>query len=328
MSRLTNQAALPLLLALVAFSIISASGFGITELDHQQVWQCMVGECSKSIYQTILFEVRLPRVLLGFLAGFGLAIAGVLMQNVTRNPLADPYLFGIVSGAGLGATLATLLPESVQFISMPIAAFIGALAAVSLVLMVVMNNNWRQVSHLLLAGVAVSFLLSSMTSFILYMGDAFSANRVIFWLMGSLTRADDKTLLVIAPVIIVSLLTSLVLARQLDALLLSDESASTLGVNVPRLRVIILIICAASTAVIVSFCGGIGFVGLMIPHIARTLFGITTARLLIASGLLGGCFLVWVDVAARTILTGQEIPIGVITSAMGSVFFLALMRKM
>lgn len=316
------------LIAIVLLTLMFATGFGVTEVDHYQVWQCFTSSCSKNIYQTIIFDVRLPRVLLGFVAGAGLAICGALMQNVTRNPLADPYLFGIVAGAGLGATLSSLLPESIQFLSLPVAAFIGALIAVFLVIMVVIQNNWRQISHLLLAGVAVSFLLSAITSFILYTGEAFAANRVIFWLMGSLTRADQQTLLIIFPVIIVSTGIALLLSRQLDALLLSDESARTLGVNVEKLRIIILILCAACTAVIVAYCGGIGFIGLMVPHIVRSLFSITTARLLLGSGLLGGCFLVWVDVIARTAIDGQEIPIGVITSAMGSIFFLLLLRKM
>ena len=317
-----------LLLALVLVTFIFSVGFGVSEIDHSAVWQCITASCEKDVYQTILFDIRLPRVLLGFLAGFGLAIAGALMQNVTRNPLADPYLFGIVAGAGLGATLASLLPASIHYLSLPLASFVGALAAVALVLAVIANNNWRRVSHLLLAGVAVSFLLSSITSFILYTGEAFSSNRVIFWLMGSLARADNNALMWIFPVVLTSTIIAFGLARQLDALLLSDESARTLGIKVARLRILVLVICAASTAVIVSYCGGIGFVGLMIPHIVRSFVGITTSRLLIGSGLLGGCFLVWVDVAARTALDGQEIPIGVITSALGSIFFLLLIRKM
>ncbi len=326
--KMSTKLATIVLLGLVFSTFFIAIGFGVNEVDHQAVWQCVIAHCDKPIYQTIVFDIRLPRVILGFIVGFGLATAGALMQNVTRNPLADPYLFGIVAGAGLGATLASLLPAAIHFISLPLAAFIGALAAVVLVLAVIANNNWRRVEHLLLAGVAVSFLLSSITSFTLYMGEAFSSNRVIFWLMGSLARADTTALSWIFPVVLISTLIAFSLARQLDALLLSDESARTLGIRVARLRVIVLVICAASTAVIVAFCGGIGFVGLMIPHIVRPYIGITTAKLLIGSGLLGGCFLVLVDVLARTVLDGQEIPIGVITSAMGSVFFLLLMRKM
>lgn len=318
---------------IILLTLAGASGFGVTQLGHNEVWQCLMGECAQPIYQTILWQIRLPRVLLGFLAGFGLAVAGSLMQNVTRNPLADPYLFGIVAGAGLGATLvsalpANLLPQYLQAISLPLAAFLGALAAVVIVLMVLIKKNWQRSEHLLLAGVAVSFLLSSITSFILYTGEAFSSNRVIFWLMGSLARAEPGVLMWILPVVLIATLIALLLSRQLDALLLSDESARSLGINVKQLRIITLILCAAITAVIVSYCGGIGFVGLMIPHIVRPFVGLTTARLLLASGFIGGCFLVWVDVIARTALDGQEIPIGVITSAMGSIFFLLLMRKM
>ncbi len=328
MKKLSFKTSLLLISALVAFSLIASMGFGVAELGHKAVWQCITQTCEKSIYETILWEIRFPRVLLGFIAGFGLAIAGALMQNVTRNPLADPYLFGIVSGAGLGATLTQFLPTTVQVITLPIASFLGSLLAVGIILIVIYQNNWRRIEHLLLAGVAVSFLLSSLTSFILYSGEAFSTNRVIFWLMGSLARADSTALLWISPVIIVATIIAILLGRQLDALLLSDDSARTLGIKVERLRIITLILCAAITAVIVSYCGGIGFIGLMIPHMVRPFVGITSSKLFIAAGLVGGCFLVWVDVIARTALGGQEIPIGVITSAMGSLFFLALLRKM
>lgn len=317
-----------ILLGLVIVSLFLSMGFGTAELGFANVWQCATSQCEKPIYQTILLDIRFPRVIMGFLAGFALASAGALMQNVTRNPLADPYLFGIVAGAGLGATLSGLLPEHLQAFSLPLAAFLGALFAVFIVVLMLMNSNWRRIEHLLLAGVAVSFLLSAITSFILYFGEAFASNRVIFWMMGSLARADYYALSWVAPVVLASSILALVFARQLDALLLSDESARTLGVNVDKLRLLALIMCAAMTAVIVSYCGGIGFVGLMIPHIVRPFFGKTTAKLLISSGLVGGCFLIWVDVVARTVVPGQEIPIGVITSVIGSVFFLFIMRRM
>lgn len=317
-----------ILLVLVILSIFLSMGFGTSELGFANVWQCAVGQCEKSIYQTILVDIRFPRVIMGLFAGFALAASGALMQNVTRNPLADPYLFGIVAGAGLGATLSGLLPQEMQAFSLPLTAFLGALFAVSIVILFLMNSQWRRVEHLLLAGVAVSFLLSALTSFILYFGEAFASNRVIFWMMGSLARSDYYALSWVAPIVMAGTLLALVFSRQLDALLLSDESARTLGVNVDKLRLVALTICAAMTAVIVSYCGGIGFVGLMIPHMVRPFFGRTTARLLVCSGLVGGCFLIWVDVIARTIVSGQEIPIGVITSVIGSVFFLSLMRRM
>jgi len=327
-TRLATLPSVIVLISIVIISLLLSMGFGTAELGYSAIWQCLTEQCQRSIYQTILIDIRFPRVLMGFLAGFALAAAGALMQNVTRNPLADPYLFGIVAGAGLGATLSSYLPESIQAVSLPLAAFVGALFAVSIAVMVLMHSNWRRVEHLLLAGVAVSFLLSAFTSFILYFGEAFASNRVIFWLMGSLARADYSALMWTFPVVLIACLLALIYARQLDSLLLSDESAKALGVNVDKLRLLALVICAAMTAVIVSYCGGIGFVGLMIPHIVRPFFGLTTAKLLLSSGLIGGCFLVWVDVIARTIIPGQEIPIGIITSVIGSIFFLFLMRKM
>jgi len=326
--KLATAPAVFVLAALVTLSLGLSMGFGTAELGYQAIWQCLTDECQRTIYQTILVDIRLPRVLMGFLAGFALASAGALMQNVTRNPLADPYLFGIVAGAGLGATIASFLPESLQLFGIPLAAFLGALFAVTIVIVVLMHSNWRRIEHLLLAGVAVSFLLSALTNFILYFGDAFESNRVIFWLMGSLARSDYQALAWTLPVVFVCSFIALLYARQLDALLLSDESAKTLGVNVNKVRLVALVICAAMTAVVVSYCGGISFVGLMIPHIVRPFFGLTNAKLFVVSGLVGGSFLVWVDVVSRTIIPGQEIPLGVITAVIGSVFFLFLMRRM
>ncbi|AWB65209.1 ABC transporter permease [Saccharobesus litoralis] len=311
-------------------SVLASLGIGVADFGYAAVWQCVTVGCEQPIYDTILWQIRLPRVIMGFLAGAGLAVTGALMQNVTRNPLADPYLFGIVAGAGLGATISTLIPAEgwLAAISLPIAAFLGSLFAVVVVIGVVFNNNWRRIEHLLLAGVAVSFLLSSITSFILYLGDAFSSNRVIFWMMGSLSRADMQAIYIIAPVVGLGIGLAVVFSRQLDALLLSDESARTLGVPVDTLRICVLLVCTAITAVVVAYGGGIGFVGLMVPHVVRAFVGYTTAKLVVASALVGGCFLVWVDVFARSVLGGQEIPIGVVTSAVGSIFFLALMRRM
>lgn len=315
-----------LIAALLIASTLFSLGMGTDSVGFEAIYQCVAKQCIGPFDHQILFDIRLPRIITGFLAGFGLAMTGALMQNITRNPLADPYLFGIVAGAGLGVTLVSFFADSLP-ISIPLAAFIGALLAVVLVIGIVVNRHWQRIEFLLLAGVAVSFLLSAITSFTLYLSDAFAANRVIFWLMGSLARTDNQAIFWIAPVISAGLMISLLLSRQLDAMLLSDDSARSLGVSVNKVRIGVLILSAAMTAVIVAFCGGIGFVGLMIPHLIRKWVGITTPKLLIFSGLLGGVFLMLVDVVARTALNGQEIPIGVITAAVGSLFFLALMRR-
>lgn len=316
--------------------------FGAAELSAEQVTRCLTQGCGDITESIIFWEIRAPRVAVGFLVGAGLAVAGATLQNVTRNSLTDPYLFGVVAGAGLGASIATLLfsdavasrlgvaellPESSFSIALPVAAFLGALFAVFLVQILVASALGRKTEHLLLAGVAVSFMLSAVSHFLLFIADPFAANKVVFWLMGSLARVESWYGWVMLPVVLVSIALLFLYGRQMDALLLGDENARSLGVNVRLLRMISLAICAALTACIVSYCGGIGFVGLMIPHIVRNWLGVTSRSLILGCVLLGGSFLVVVDILARVALTGQEIPIGIITSAIGSVFFFMALKQ-
>ena len=313
------------LITLTIFSVIFAITYGPATITTGDIFHCVVNECATAMHDMVIWQVRIPRVMVGLVAGMGLACAGAILQNVTRNPLADPYLFGIISGAGLGATIATLVLTDQQMLALPLAAFLGALFSVMIVFGIA--TLLRNMNHLLLTGVSVSFMLGSISHFILYLGDPFATNRVIFWLMGSLARVEMFHFYLISAVVVITLLTIFALHRQIDALLLGDESAASLGVNVEKLRIILLALCAAVTATIVAYCGGIGFVGLMIPHIVRQLVGVTTMPLIIGSALVGGCFLVWVDVAARSALSNVEIPIGIITSAIGSIFFLAIMYR-
>lgn len=313
------------LIIVTLVSIVISMTVGPAKISYDDIFQCVVNTCNSPMQDMVIWQIRIPRVLVGLVAGMGLACAGAILQNVTRNPLADPYLFGIISGAGLGATIAILILPNQQTLALPLAAFLGALFSVVIVFGIA--TLLRNMNHLLLTGVAVSFMLGSISHFILYLGDPFATNRVIFWLMGSLTRVEMFHFYLIAAMVVITLLTIFALHRQIDALLLGDESAESLGVNVNKLRLILLALCAAVTATIVAYCGGIGFVGLMIPHIVRQLVGVTTMPLIIGSALVGGCFLVWVDVLARSALDNVEIPIGIITSAIGSIFFLAIMYR-
>jgi iron complex transport system permease protein len=313
-----------LLLASVFVSLL----IGTANISFADMLNVLVGQAASndSIAETIVWQIRMPRLLSACLVGAGLAIAGAILQNTTRNPLADPYLFGLMAGAGLGATVVSILLPT-QFVSIALGAFIGALLAVVLVFAVCMGSNWRKPELSLLAGVAVSFMLSALTSFILYFAEPFAANRVIFWLLGSLSPTDWQSVKLLAPIFMFVFILALAIRRQLDALLLSDESAQTLGVNTVKLRLGLIIATALLTAAIVSQSGGIAFVGLMIPHIARQLFGVTATKLLIGSALIGALFMIWVDNLARIILPQQEIPLGVVTSFIGSIFFLWLMRR-
>jgi len=313
------------LAALVIVSAIAAITFGPAKIDSTELIACLFSNCQNQIANVVIWQVRIPRVLVALVAGMGLAIAGAILQNTTRNPLADPYLFGIVSGAGLGATIANISLADNLTIALPLAAFLGALFSV--IIVVFIAKVLKSMEQLLLAGVAVSFMLASITQFILYFGEPFATNRVIFWLMGSLARVEMANFYVIASVLLIAIITVIALHRQIDALLLGDESAASLGVDVDKLRLLMLGICAALTATIVAYCGGIGFVGLMIPHIVRQLIGVTTLKLIIGSALIGAIFLIWVDVIARSSLPNAEIPIGIITSALGSLFFIFIMYR-
>lgn len=309
---------------LLASAMLSLS-YGSAELNFTAIWQALTGSGASALAETIIWQVRLPRVVCAMLVGAGLAVAGAILQNASRNPLADPYLFGLMAGAGLGATVVSILLPA-HLYTMAIGAFFGALLAVLMVFAVCAGQSWRKIEITLLAGVAVSFMLSAISSFILYFADPFAANRIIFWLMGSLSRTDWLSVLLLGPAVATIVVVAFILRRQLDALLLSDESARTLGVHTSRLRLILLLVTAVVTACIVSQCGGIAFVGLMIPHIVRHFFGVTSVRLITGCVITGALFLLWVDNVARTLLPQQEIPLGVITSIFGSIFFLLIMR--
>jgi iron complex transport system permease protein len=323
-------------LSLLVFSIstiLYALTFGSAHIAPAEVAKCLVEQCSSASNELVIWQLRLPRVLVGFVAGMGLSCAGALLQNTTRNPLADPYLFGIVAGAGLGVTIISLTlnnrflsPEallSIAQFSLPLAAFVGALFSVTIVFFI--SSIMQRMEQLLLAGVAVSFMLSAISQFILYLGEPMATNRVMFWLMGSLARVNMQQFTLIAITVLLGYIAIFALHRRIDCFALGDENASYLGVNIQQTKLIVLVICAALTAVIVAYCGGIAFVGLMIPHIVRYLFGSNTLLLTLISGVLGGCFLVWVDVVARAAVPHLEIPIGIITSAIGSAFFLLVM---
>lgn len=316
-----------ILLMALAFpaSVLTSLFVGSFYLDPKDVVQCLLFECPNKTVETIVWDLRLPRVLMAILAGAGLAMSGAILQTCTRNPLADPYLFGIVSGAGLGATVATLLlPESL-LVSLPLFAFVGAIFSVVLVL--ALSQYLMRIDLLLLGGVAIGFMLSSITQFLLYINEPFATNRIIFWLMGSLANSELSQGIWLLSILVVCFGISIIMSRQMDAMMLDDESAGALGVNVKKIRLGMLLLCALLTAIIVSWCGGIGFVGLMIPHIVRAFGAVSSKALITGSVLLGGFFLLWVDFLARQTLAGQEIPIGIITAAFGSVFFIAITIK-
>lgn len=281
--------------------------------------------------EAIVWKVRLPRVLLGALVGAGLAVTGMALQAMVRNMLADPYLLGINSGASSGAAAAILFGAGTGLgaYALPGSAFLGALAASFLVFALARSGGRVTSLRLLLSGVAVGYLLYGLTSFLIFAsGSAEGARSVMFWLLGSLGLAQwDGLLAVVAVAVIATIILLTLSGRGLDALAIGDETAHTLGISPDRFRTLLLVVVALTVGVVVSAAGSIGFVGLVVPHLARRAVGSAHAVAVPAAALMGAILLVWADVLARVLLQPQEIPIGIVTALLGAPFLIVLIRR-
>ena len=321
--------------ALLLVSCVVSLGFGPARVPVDVVWQILlnklfgIGDKNWSAGQEhIVWLIRVPRMLLGALVGAGLALIGAVLQAVTRNPLADPHLLGVTSGATLGAVIVVLhVGEIVGLLTLPIAAFIGALLSMILVLAIASRHGRLDSDRLLLCGVAVSFVMMAVANTLLFLGDHRASSAVLFWMLGGLGLARWELLAIPSASVLLGLVLLLGMARPLNALMAGEQTAVTLGLNARNVRLRVFLIASLMTGVLVAISGSIGFVGLMIPHIARRLVGAEHRRLLPVSALLGSVFLVWVDVAARTLIAPEDLPIGVATAAIGGLFFIGLMRK-
>jgi iron complex transport system permease protein len=284
----------------------------------------------------IVTELRLPRVVLGLLVGATLALAGGTYQGVFRNPLADPYLLGVAAGAGLGATAAIAGAHAFGAVSalgttrtpgaVPVAAFAGALVAVGLTYALgASGHRYRTPATLILAGVAVSSFLTAGQSF-LQQRYVQTIREVYSWIMGRLTVAGWHDVLLLLPYTVVMAVVILAYRRQLDVLSVGDEEAASLGAHPQRTRIVLIVVASLGTAAAVSVSGLIGFVGIIVPHTVRLLFGSSYRVILPLSMLFGGAFLALADLAARTLMAPNEIPIGVVTAFFGAPFFIVVLR--
>lgn len=275
--------------------------------------------------ETIVLELRLPRVLMAMLAGGGLAVAGATMQGVLRNPLADPYVLGTASGAALGASLAVLVPLPLGLLGLgfgQLLAFVGAVVAVALVWRLSRASRLGSLTGLLLTGYAVGSLLAAGLAMAMVLSGA-QLRQIVFFLLGSLATATWQQVAVAAPLITVGVAVLGWRARALDAMMLGDETASHLGLAVARERVILLACAALVTAAAVATCGLIGFVGLVVPHMVRLVVGPAARPLLPLAAIFGAAFLALADLLAR--LPG-ELPVGIVTAVIGAPFFLLILR--
>lgn len=316
-----------LILAVIgAFSL--SVWLGSVHLTVGETLAAFTGRGDASIRQ-IVVELRAPRAVLAILVGGGLALAGAVFQALLRNPLAEPYILGISGGAATGAVLALAFGLAVSHSwALPIAAFVGALLAITLVLRVAAAaDGGVDVRVLLLAGVVVGAFFTACLSFVLSISDARTVRSAILWMMGSLAGADWVTVMTVALYTLPATLILIGLARPLNLLAIGEETAGYLGTNVERVKKVAYIVASLLTAAGVAATGIIGFVGLIVPHGVRLVVGADYRVLLPLSFLAGAVFLTLADVVARTMLSPIEVPIGVITALVGVPLFLLLLRR-
>nr|WP_322503822.1 iron ABC transporter permease [Clostridium sp. LIBA-8841] len=330
-----------LLVVLFILSIILGISFGAVDIPPYDVYRVFLykvlgikignlGELLNSTVFDIIWEVRMPRVLLGAFTGMSLAVVGVIMQATIQNPLGDPYILGLSSGASLGATFSILIGFTgvLSSFGVGLGAFLGALVASIFVYFLAKIGGRITPFKMILAGMVIGSICSSLTSLIIFLSkDNEGIRTVNFWMMGSLAGAEWSNIVLPIMVSIIPLIYFFTQYRNLNLIVLGDETSITLGLNVEKHRKIYMILSSLVTGVIVSVCGTIGFVGIMIPHIVRLIFGTDHKVLLPFSALLGAIFLIWADVIARCAVSNMELPIGIITSVIGAPFLLWLMIK-
>lgn len=281
-------------------------------------------------HEAILWDIRLPRVILGALVGTALSVAGAAYQGLFKNPLADPYVLGISGGAALGGATAIAFLERLHLATLgpvPLLSFVGGLLAVTLVYRLAVVGRRVAVVALLLAGVAVSSFMTSLVSLLLVITKPLQRDVILFWLMGGLSGANWAKVAWVLPYLAVGLGVLLFYGRELNAMLMGEEAAHNLGVDVERVKRTVLAVGSLLTASAVAFSGAIGFVGLIVPHLVRLLVGPDHRLLLPASALVGASVLVLADTVARSAFGATEIPVGLVMALTGGPFFLWLLRR-
>jgi len=322
-----------LLLVLFVLLSLAALGLGAIHIAFADVVgaiaNALLGKASMpSEEELILFSIRLPRILFAGIVGASLSLGGVVFQALLRNPLADPYVLGISGGSALGAIIGIVIGASSFYLGIPFLAFSGALITVFLVFIVAGGSKGVLLDNsLLLAGVVVNSFFSAAILFALSIVNSMELHSISFWLMGDLSRAALKEITVAAVCLMVCFVILYAQARKLNLMVQGEETALQLGVNVQATKYILLIVTSLITAVAVSLAGIIGFVGIMVPHMMRLVFGSDHRLLMPAAALFGASFLVVADTLARTVLMPAELPVGVITALCGAPYFIFLMRR-
>lgn len=312
------------LVVILILSIMISTAVGPVNIPLKDVFATIIGfntSIVNPVNETIVLQIRLPRIILAVLIGSALAVAGAAMQGIFKNPMADPYVIGISSGAAFGASVAIFLHSSI-----PVVAFLCAIGTVFLVYTIAKVSGGIQTENLLLSGIAVAAFFSAMTSLMMYLAGE-DLHQIIFWLMGGLWASDWAKVMVAFPFITLGILGIVTFSRDLNVMLLGDEPAQHLGIEVENVKMILLVLVSLITAMAVSVSGIIGFVGLIIPHIVRIVVGPDHRILIPSCALVGGIFLVWTDALARTVIAPTELPLGIITALFGVPFFIYLLHR-
>lgn len=316
------------LLALAAMLILSLA-IGSVFIPPAELWHVITGSASSDTFRTILWNIRLPRTVLIALVGAALAGSGAAYQGLFRNPLADPYLIGVASGAGLGAIIAMSIQwpyTTLGLLAVPLAAFLMSLLTVYVVYTIAHIGRSVPTTNLILAGVAVSSFAVSLTSFLMLRSTG-EVRRAIGWLLGGVSLVSWDATLALIPYLAIGLFTLILTGYALNLLQFGDDQATQMGLNVRRAKFIIIVAASLVTAAAVSFAGIIGFVGLIVPHIARIWWGVDYRRLIPLSIIGGAAVLLLADVLARILLSPQELPVGIVTALAGAPFFLWVLRR-
>ena len=316
-----------LLVILISVSLLSMF-VGASDVGISNFFDILLNQQDTPAY-SILFRIRLPRIILGFAVGGALSLAGVILQGLFRNPLVEPYTLGISGGASLGVTLNIMLKAYLVLgaISFPLFGFAGALITIFFVYFFSFKNRSMKIESMLLTGVMISFISSSIVMLITAISSAEDVKSIIFWIMGSLDEPNNDLIILAVVFSIMGLIISYFYAITLNAFSLGEDEAYHLGINVERTKKVLFIVASLLTGLSVSVAGVIGFVGLVIPHLIRYYTGPDHRILLISSFLAGSLFLILSDTIARTIISPMELPVGVITGIVGGAIFIYSLNK-
>lgn len=326
---------IPALVALLLVSVVIAAGLGAVRVGPMQIIAILLDHIGISTdveytrqQDAVVWAIRIPRVLLAVIVGAALAISGAVLQGVFRNPLADPSLIGVSSGAAFGAVAAIVIGATpFGLMTTPLAAFVGGIVVTLIVWTLSRRNGRVDTVTLILVGVAMNSIIGAAMGMLNYIADDEQLRAVVFWSLGSLGGATWKTNMAVLPFILLGLIVLPRKAKELNLLVLGEREARHLGVDVDRARFVLIIVVGLTTAAAVAFTGIIGFVGLIVPHLIRLVSGPDHRTLLPASALAGAALLVVTDLLARTIVSPSELPIGVVTALLGAPFFLFLLLK-